>query len=183
MCDVLIYSLCELNTYSFHFIRTPQDYEHDLMMSSKYGMLGSVDCNTGDTLVGWDTDQFAMNIRDTTKAMQIVIDQGGLAPGGLNFDCKVRRESTDLEDFLIAHIGGMDAFARGLRNAAKIVEDGVLPGMLKERYATFEQPLGKKVAAGDAKLTELADYAATIGDAPIVSGKQELYEIIHTEYC
>ena len=182
MCDVLIYSLCEL-TYSFHFIRTPQDYEHDLMMSSKYGMLGSVDCNTGDTLVGWDTDQFAMNIRDTTKAMQIVIDQGGLAPGGLNFDCKVRRESTDLEDFFIAHIGGMDAFARGLRNAAKIVEDGVLPGMLKERYATFEQPLGKKVAAGDAKLTELADYAATIGDAPIVSGKQELYEIIHTEYC
>jgi xylose isomerase len=75
-------------------------------------MLGSVDCNTGDTLVGWDTDQFAMNIRDTTKAMQIVIEQGGLAPGGLNFDCKVRRESTDLEDFFIAHIGGMDAFAR-----------------------------------------------------------------------
>jgi xylose isomerase len=75
-------------------------------------MLGSVDCNTGDTLVGWDTDQFAMNIRDTTKAMQIVVEQGGLAPGGLNFDCKVRRESTDLEDFFIAHIGGMDAFAR-----------------------------------------------------------------------
>jgi xylose isomerase len=182
MCDVLIYSLCELNTYSFHFIRTPQDYEHDLMMSSKYGMLGSVDCNTGDTLVGWDTDQFAMNIRDTTKAMQIVIEQGGLAPGGLNFDCKVRRESTDLEDFFIAHIGGMDAFARGLRNAAKIVEDGVLPGMLEERYATFDSPLGQKVKAGETTLVELADYATTIGDAPIISGKQELYEIIHTEY-
>ena len=158
-------------------------YEHDLMMSSKYGMLGSVDCNTGDTLVGWDTDQFAMNIADTTKAMQIVIEQDGLAPGGLNFDCKVRRESTDLEDFFIAHIGGMDAFARGLRNAAKIVEDGILPGMVQERYATFDKPLGKKVAEGKGSLTEMSDYAFSIGDAPVVSGKQELYEIIHTEYC
>jgi len=166
-----------------HTTLAGHDYEHDLMIASQYGMLGSVDCNTGDTLLGWDTDQFAMNIRDTTKAMQIVIEQDGLAPGGLNFDCKVRRESTDLEDFFIAHIGGMDAFARGLRNAAKIVEDGVLPGMLKERYATFDSPLGEKIEAGNATLQEVSEYAETVGEAPVISGKQELYEIIHTEYC
>merc|ERR1719473_1650803 len=122
-------------------------------------MLGSVDCNTGDPLVGWDTDQFAMDIKKTTLAMQIIVEQGGLAPGGLNFDCKVRRESSDLEDFFIAHIGGMDAFARGLRNAAKIVEDGVLPGMLEERYASFQSPLGQKLRDGSATLEEFEAHA------------------------
>merc|ERR1719345_249229 len=117
----------KLNIEPNHTTLAGHDYEHDLMIGSKYGMLGSVDCNTGDPLVGWDTDQFAMDIKKTTLAMEIVIDQGGLAPGGLNFDAKVRRESSDLEDFFIGHIGGIDAFARGLRNAAKIVEEGVLP--------------------------------------------------------
>ena len=159
-----------------------QDYEHDLMMSSKFGMLGSVDCNTGDTLVGWDTDQFAMNIRDTTKAMQIVIEQDGLAPGGLNFDCKVRRESTDLEDFFIAHIGGMDTYARGLRAAGRIIEDGVLDGMVKERYSSFDSELGKKLAAGNATLEEFEAYAKAQGEPNKISGKQELYENIFAEY-
>merc|ERR1719473_1446381 len=108
-------------------------------------MLGSVDCNSGDTLVGWDTDQFAMDIKKTTLAMKIVMEQGGLAPGGLNFDAKVRRESTDLEDYFIGHIGGMDAFARGLRAATKIVEDGTLPGMLSARYAQWDSALGRKI--------------------------------------
>jgi len=173
----------KLNIEPNHTTLAGHDYEHDLMIGSKYGMLGSVDCNTGDPLVGWDTDQFAMDIKKTTLAMEIVIAQGGLAPGGLNFDCKVRRESSDLEDYFIAHVGGMDAFARGLRNAVKIAEDGILPGMVTERYATFEKPLGKKVAAGDATLVEMSEYAASIGEAPQISGKQELYEVIHTEYC
>merc|ERR1719272_538963 len=165
----------KMNIEPNHTTLAGHDYEYDL--------LGSVDCNSGDPLVGWDTDQFAMDIKKTTLAMQIVIDQGGLAPGGLNFDAKVRRESSDLEDFFIAHVGGMDAFARGLRNAVKIAEDGILPGMVTERYATFEKPLGKKVAAGDATLVEMSEYAASIGEAPQISGKQELYEVIHTEYC
>ena len=116
----------KLNIEPNHTTLAGHDYEHDLMISSKYGMLGSVDCNTGDPLVGWDTDQFAMDVKKTTLSKcRLSLSRVALAPGGLNFDCKVRRESTDLEDFVIAHVGGMDAFARGLRNAVKIVEDGI----------------------------------------------------------
>ena len=156
------------------------DYEHDLLIASKYGMLGSVDVNSGDPMVGWDTDQFAMDIKKTTLAMMIIVGQGGVAPGGLNFDAKIRRESTDLEDFFIGHIGGMDAFARGLRAAAAIVEDGTLPGMVNERYSSWESPLGKKIEAGEAKLQ---DVIASCGDEPpMMSAQQEKYEVVFGRY-
>ena len=115
--------------------------------------------------------------------MRVIMNQGTLAPGGLNFDCKNRRESTDLEDFFIAHIGGMDGFARGLRIAAKIAEDDVLDKMKRERYSTFQtNPLGVKVQNGTASLEELAAYAETAGEPEKKSGKQELYEMIYTNY-
>lgn len=133
-------------------------------------MLGSIDSNTGDPLLGWDTDQFPMDIKKAALTMlvtnlfnwedsisQVVVRQGGLAPGGLNFDCKVRRESTDVEDMFISHIGraqkycesrvlgAMDTFARGLRIAEKIIKDGVFDNLIKERYASFDSGLGKQV--------------------------------------
>lgn len=113
------------------------------MQASKFGFLGSVDSNTGDPLLGWDTDQFPMDFKKTTLVMQTIIEQGGLAPGGLNFDAKVRRESSDVEDMFIAHVGAFDTFARGLRNAARLLEEGVLPNMVKERYSSFDHGFGK----------------------------------------
>lgn len=136
MCFLQQYKLdkdYKLNIEPNHTTLAGHDYEHDLMVASAYGMLGSIDCNTGDTLLGWDTDQFPMDVKKCTLACLIILKQGGLQPGGLNFDCKVRRESTDLEDFFIGHIGGMDAFAKGLRIAAKILEDGKLDEMKNVR--------------------------------------------------
>merc|ERR1719159_299972 len=98
--------------------------EHDLRVASAYGMLGSIDCNAGQPYLGWDTDEFPSDPRKSLLCMMIVINQGGIAPGGNNFDCKLRRESTDVEDMFIAHIGGMDCLARGLRGAAKLIADG-----------------------------------------------------------
>jgi len=173
----------KMNIEPNHTTLAGHDYEHDLLMSSKYDCLGSVDCNSGDPMVGWDTDQFAMDIKKTTLAMKIIMEQGGLGRGGLNFDAKIRRESSDLEDFFIGHIGGMDAFARGLKAAAAILEDGVIPGMVEERYSSFGSELGQKVEAGKTTLTEMHDHAVASGDAPLISGQQEKYEIIFTEYC
>ena len=154
-----------------------------MLVASKYGMLGSVDSNTGDTLLGWDTDQFPMDIKKCALTMKIIIEQGGLAPGGLNFDCKVRRESTDLQDLFIAHIGAMDAFARGLRIAAKIISDKRLSGMVANRYSSFDNiELGKKVESGASTLEELEAYAMKSGEPKQLSGQQELYEMILNQY-
>lgn len=156
--------------------------EHDIMISSVYGQLGSIDANTGDPLVGWDTDQYCYDVRQTALIMWYVLKQGGLGSGGLNFDAKNRRESTDLEDFFIAHIGGMDAYAKGLRAAAAIIEDGVLDGMINKRYSSFDSPLGKKIEAGNANFEELEAYARANGEPGHFSGKQELCENIFSEY-
>jgi xylose isomerase len=114
--------------------------------------------------------------------MWYVIKQGGLGSGGLNFDAKVRRESSDLEDMFIAHIGGMDAYAKGLRAAAAIVEDGVLDGMIAQRYSTFDSPLGQKLEAGNGTFEEFQAYAKAQGEPNKISGKQELCENIFSEY-
>ncbi|KAF5879918.1 xylose isomerase-like, partial [Clarias magur] len=145
----------KLNIEPNHTTLAGHSYEHDIIMASVFGMLGSVDANTGSPDLGWDTDQFPMDIRNTTLVMKTVIEQGGLQPGGLNFDAKVRRESTDLEDLFIAHIGAMDAFARGLRNAAKMIEEGIMQNMLRERYMSFSLGIGLKVEEGCCSLEEL----------------------------
>ncbi len=172
----------KLNIEPNHTTLAGHDFEHDIMIASQYNMLGSVDSNTGDPLLGWDTDQFPMDIKKATLAMGAIIDMGGLNPGGLNFDCKVRRESTDDADLFIGHIGAMDTFARGLRIAAKIREDGVLPGMVKERYASFDDGFGKKVEEGTVTLEDCEEYVKKNGEPEQRSGKQELFEMVLNRY-
>eukprot|EP00164_Ancoracysta_twista_P006170 GFYU01008546.1.p1 GENE.GFYU01008546.1~~GFYU01008546.1.p1 ORF type:complete len:480 (-),score=180.97 GFYU01008546.1:142-1512(-) len=172
----------KLNIEPNHTTLAGHEFEHDVMISSEFGFLGSIDSNTGDTLLGWDTDQFPTNVRQTTRIMQIVMNQGGLAPGGLNFDCKVRRESTDPEDFFLAHIGAMDAFARGLKAAAAIKKDGRLDKFVKDRYSTFDKDIGKKVENGSTSFEELAKYAEKHGDPSLKSGKQEWCENVFNDF-
>jgi len=172
----------KLNIEPNHTTLAGHDFEHDIIVASKYGMLGSVDSNTGDPLLGWDTDQFPMDVKKAALAMGAIIDQGGLAPGGLNFDCKVRRESTDDADLFIGHIGAMDTFARGLRIAAKIREDGVMADMVKKRYSSFDDGIGKKVEEGTLTLEECEEYVKKHGEPEKRSGQQELYEMILNRY-
>lgn len=175
----------KLNIEPNHTTLAGHDYEHDIEVASRYGMLGSVDSNTGDTLLGWDTDQFPMDFKKTCLVMQSVVRQGGLAPGGLNFDCKVRRESTEIEDMFIAHIGAMDCFARGLLNAARIIEKGTIPNLVKERYSSWDSDLGKKVEKGESSFEELAKYIEDKGkdDEPKkISGGQEKYELLFNQF-
>jgi len=170
----------KLNIEPNHTTLAGHDYEHDIEVSSLYGMLGSVDSNTGDTLLGWDTDQFPMDVKKATLVMRAVIRQGGLAPGGLNFDAKVRRESTDVEDLFIAHIGAMDTFARGLLNAVRIQEEGSLPNLVKERYSSWSSDLGKKIRSGECDFEALEQYimSATTQEPQQRSGKQEKAELL-----
>mmetsp|Transcript_14315 Transcript_14315/g.31337 ORF Transcript_14315/g.31337 Transcript_14315/m.31337 type:complete len:223 (-) Transcript_14315:249-917(-) len=172
----------KLNIEPNHTTLAGHDFEHDILFASKYGMLGSIDSNTGDPLLGWDTDQFPMDSKKTTLVMGTVIEQAGLAPGGLNFDCKVRRESTDPNDLFYGHIGAMDTFARGLRQAAKIKEDGILSSMLEERYSTFNSELGKKIEDGSATLEDCEAYAMEHGEPEQKSGQQELYDMVFNRY-
>lgn len=168
----------KLNIEPNHTTLAGHDFEHDIIISSEFGMLGSVDSNTGDQSLGWDTDQFPMDVKKATLAMGAIIDQGGISPGGLNFDCKVRRESTEDVDLFIGHIGAMDTFARGLRNAAKIREEGILPGMVKARYSSFDDGFGKQVEEGTLTLEECEAYILEKGEPVQTSGKQELYEMV-----
>ncbi|XP_072548386.1 E3 ubiquitin-protein ligase RNF144B isoform X1 [Salminus brasiliensis] len=172
----------KLNIEPNHTTLAGHSYEHDIIMASVFGMLGSVDSNTGSPDLGWDTDQFPMDIRNTTIVMKAVIEQGGLQPGGLNFDAKVRRESTDLEDLFIAHIAAMDAFARGLRNAVKIIEEGVMQKMLQDRYVSFSHGIGQKVEEGSATLEDLEEFIKQNGEPKVTSGKQEKYEAVLNHY-
>lgn len=141
-------------------------------------MLGSIDANTGVAHLGWDTDCFLLNPQTATLIMKTVLEQGGIAPGGLNFDAKVRRESTDVEDLFIAHIGGMDCYARGLLAAAKIVEEGTLSGMLEARYASFDSGFGKKIEEGAATLEDCEAFVVEHGEPKQISGKAEKYESV-----
>ena len=129
-----------------------------------------------------DTDQFPVDLFDLTQAMLQIIRNGGLGNGGSNFDAKLRRNSTDPEDIFIAHISGMDAMARGLLAAAAIVEESPIPGMVKERYASFDEGEGKRFEEGKMTLEELVDYAKTHGEPEQKSGKQELYETLVNLY-
>ncbi|XP_073257134.1 uncharacterized protein [Porites lutea] len=168
----------KLNIEPNHTTLAGHSYEHDVVMASKFGFLGSIDSNTGSPDLGWDTDQFPMDIKNCTLVMKAIIEQGGLTPGGLNFDCKIRRESTDLQDMFIAHIGAMDSFARGLKNAAKLIEDGTLDSLVKDRYSSFDKGIGAKVEKGTTSLEELEAYILEHGEPELISGKQEKCEAI-----
>ncbi len=171
----------QLNIEANHATLAGHAFEHDLEISSRYGMLGSIDANTGDPQLGWDTDQFNMDVKSATLAMAIVLNQGGI-PVGLNFDAKVRRESTDIDDMFLAHIGGMDTFARGLVNASKMVEDGVLGGWIKNRYSSYDSGIGAKIEAGTTNFKELEKWVLEAGEPKQLSGQQEKYEMLLNEY-
>jgi len=167
----------KLNIEANHATLAGHSFEHELTVASAAGRLGSVDANTGDTLLGWDTDQFNTDIKSTTLALSVVLEQkGGLGTGGFNFDAKIRRESVDPEDLFIAHIGSIDAFARGLRNAAKLKEEGALKRLVDERYRGWTEELGRKIEAGDYDLKSLEEWVKTAVEPKKRSGKQELYE-------
>ncbi|OLK87470.1 xylose isomerase [Xanthomonas oryzae pv. oryzae] len=171
----------KLNIEANHATLSGHSFEHDLQVASDAGLLGSIDANRGNPQNGWDTDQFPTDLYDTVGAMLVVLRQGGLAPGGLNFDAKVRRESSDPQDLFLAHIGGMDAFARGLEVANALLTSSPLEQWRAERYASFDNGTGADFAAGKITLADLAAHAA--GNAPKhISGRQEAYENLINQY-
>ena len=155
--------------------------EHELTVAINAGALGSIDANQGDMLIGWDTDQFPTDLYGTTKVMLKVLEMGGFTTGGLNFDAKRRRESHEPLDLFHAHIGGMDAFARGLKIAAAVRADGRLGQFVSERYASWNHGIGQKVENKTTNLTELAEYVSSHPEPVIASGRQEMLENILNE--
>ena len=156
-------------------------FEHELQCAADAGMLGSIDANRGDQQNGWDTDQFPIDVFELAQAMMVIIKAGGLV-GGSNFDAKTRRNSTDLQDIIIAHISGMDAMAHALLVAADILEKSPIPGMVEKRYASYDSGIGKQFEDGKLTLEEAVAYAKSNGEPKAISGQQELYEAIVNMY-
>jgi xylose isomerase len=173
----------KLNVETNHATLAGHTMMHELAYASAQGLLGSIDANRGDLLLGWDTDQFPTDLYLTTQCMLVILGQGGLAPGGVNFDAKVRRESFEPVDLFHAHIGGMDAFAQGLKIAAKIRADGVLKDFVKGRYNSWDGGIGAKIESGAVGFEDLEKYMLDKGDASKnVSGRQEMLENIINRY-
>ena len=168
----------KLNIEVNHATLAQHTFQHELQVAADAGMLGSIDANRGDYQNGWDTDQFPMNIQEITEAMLVILSSGGIQGGGVNFDAKVRRNSTDAEDLFIAHISGMDTFARSLLAAETILEKSKLPALKKARYASFDNGDGARFEAGAITLEELATLGAAGGEPVLTSGRQELFEAI-----
>jgi len=173
----------KLNIETNHATLAGHSMQHELETAIAANALGSIDANTGDPMLGWDTDQFPTDIYLTTQCMLSVLKMGGFSTGGLNFDAKVRRESFEPIDLFHAHIGGMDAFARGLKIAAAIRKDGRLGEFIRERYSSWDSGLGVKIEKGKADFKELEAYVLKRGDAtPNVSGRQEFLENLINEF-
>jgi xylose isomerase len=173
----------KLNIETNHATLAGHSMQHELEVAGSAGALGSIDANTGDELIGWDTDQFPTNIYLTTQIMLTILKCGGFKTGGTNFDAKVRRESFEPEDLFHAHVGGMDAFARGLKIAAAIRKDGRLAKFVKERYASWDSGIGAKIESGKADSTELEAYMLKKGEVtPNESGRQEFLENLINEF-
>ena len=155
---------------------------HEMRVAAAAGALGSVDANTGDELIGWDTDQFPTDIYLTTQIMLEILNMGGFTTGGLNFDAKCRRESFEPVDLFHAHIGGMDAFARGLKIAQAIREDGRLDEFVSNRYSSFDSGVGAKIESGEIGFEELDQYIQEKGEPELASGRQEMLENLINEF-
>ena len=166
----------KLNIEVNHATLAGHTFAHDLRMAADAGLLGSVDANKGDYQNGWDTDEFPTNIYEVTEAMLEIIQAGGFKTGGINFDAKTRRSSTDLEDIFIAHISGMDTFARALVTADKILNESGYLKLRKKRYSSFDKGKGADFEAGKLNLEDLYDIAKEAGEPAQISGKQELME-------
>lgn len=163
----------KLNLEANHATLAGHTFEHEIRTAAINGMLGSLDANQGDLLLGWDTDEFPTDLYSTTLTMYEVVKAGGLGRGGVNFDAKVRRGSFEMDDLVLAHIAGMDSFAWGLKAAAKLIEEKILDSIVEDRYATFKEGIGADIVAGKATLKSLEQYILT--NPPIVnkSGRQE----------
>ena len=171
-----------LNVEVNHATLAGHTFTHELQVAADAGLLGSMDANRGDYQNGWDTDQFPNNINELTEAMLILLEAGGFKGGGINFDAKIRRNSTDLEDLVYAHIGGMDTFARSLITAEKILENSDYKKLREERYASFKDGKGKEFEEGKLTLEDLKAYAIDHGEPKTISGKQEYFENIINRY-
>ncbi|MDO5970744.1 xylose isomerase [Flavivirga aquimarina] len=172
----------KINIEVNHATLAQHTFQHELEVAAKAGMLGSLDANRGDYQNGWDTDQFPNNIQETTEAMLVFLKAGGLQGGGVNFDAKIRRNSTDLEDVFHAHIGGADTFARALLIADKIITSSPYEKLRKERYSSFDSGKGLEFEKGNLNLEDLYKIAQENGELNLKSGKQELFENIINQY-
>jgi xylose isomerase len=172
----------KLNIEANHGTLAGSTFEHELAVASAAGKLGSVDANRGDLLLGWDTDQFPTDIYSTTMAMMVILNQGGLGTGGLNFDAKVRRSSNDPTDLFYAHIGGMDAFAKGLLIAQKMIDDKVLSGFIEERYSSHNSGIGKDIMSGKAAMEDVDKWVRGEKNPVLSSARQEMLENIINTY-
>ncbi|MCF0141898.1 MAG: xylose isomerase [Parasporobacterium sp.] len=175
------YNLTEdfkMNIEANHASLAAHTFEHEIRTARVNGSFGSIDANQGDLYLGWDTDQFPSDVYNTTYCMLEILRAGGFTNGGLNFDAKTRRQSNTMEDIILAHIAGMDTFALGLRNAAKIIEDGRIDEFVEERYASWNDGIGKKIIDGEVTLEEAAEYALGLEKVEVPSGRQEMLESI-----
>ncbi|MTI41282.1 xylose isomerase [Fulvivirga lutimaris] len=172
----------KLNIEVNHATLAQHTFQHELQVSSNSGLLGSIDANRGDYQNGWDTDQFPNNITEITEALLVLLQDNVQLDGGINFDAKLRRNSTDAEDLFHAHIGGMDVFARSLLIADRILTDSDYSALRSNRYSSFDSGTGKDFEAGKLSLTDLYKYAASTGEPKQRSGKQELFENIINQY-
>ncbi len=172
----------KLNIEANHATLAQHTFQHELRVARDNGAFGSIDANQGDTLLGWDTDQFPTNVYDTTLCMYEVLKAGGFTNGGLNFDAKTRRASNTKEDIFLSYIAGMDAFALGLRAADKLIRDGRIDSFVSDRYASYRTGIGKRIVDGTVSMKELEQYALAMGDVKTsVSGRQEYLEQVLNE--
>ncbi|HEX3719164.1 MAG TPA: xylose isomerase [Verrucomicrobiae bacterium] len=173
----------KLNLETNHATLAGHSMQHEMEVAAAAGALGSIDANTGDMLLGWDTDQFPTDIYLTTQCMLTLLNQGGFKTGGVNFDAKVRRESFEAVDLFHAHIGGMDAFARGLKIAAAIRKDGRLAEFVRQRYSSWDSGIGEEIESGKSSFAALEKYMLKKGEPSAnVSGRQEFLENLINEF-
>jgi len=172
----------KLNIEVNHATLAGHTFQHELQVAANAGLLGSIDANKGDYQNGWDTDEFPTNVYELTEAMMVILQAGGFTSGGINFDAKIRRNSTETEDLFIAHISGMDTFARALVTADKILKESDYLKMRKKRYESFDQGKGRDFEAGKLTIEDLREIASKTGEPETRSGKQELYEQLINMY-
>lgn len=172
----------KLNLEVNHATLAGHTFQHELQVAADAGLLGSIDANRGDAQNGWDTDQFPNNLNELVESMLIIIEAGGLKGGGINFDAKIRRNSTDPADLFYAHIGGMDTFARALISADAVLQKSDYKSIRKERYASFDSGEGKRFEKGELTLQALREYAIANGEPKVISGKQEYLENVINRY-
>ncbi|TLQ39864.1 xylose isomerase [Ruoffia tabacinasalis] len=172
----------KLNLEGNHATLAGHTFEHELRVARTYNALGSIDANHAEKMLGWDTDEFPTNIYDTTLTMYEILENGGIEPGGINFDAKVRRTSFEMNDLVLAHIAGMDTFARGLKAAAKIKDDKFISNVLDEKYKSFTHGIGQNIVDGKETLESLSEYALNLKEIKLESSHIEHIKSVFNDY-